>query len=228
MRKIAAGAFLSLDGVMQAPGGPDEDPTGGFEYGGWMAAYWDEALTAAMSEQFRQPFDLLLGRRTYDIFATHWPHVQMDPDASDFDALNVDIASTFNRITKYVATHHPETLSWRNSEPLGGDLVARLRQLKEEDGPLLLTQGSTELLQQLLAADLVDELRLVICPVVLGKGKRLFGAGATPAGFRLVRSGVSTTGAIIATYERDGAVKTASFEFETPTDAELERRRNLR
>jgi dihydrofolate reductase len=197
MRKIVAAAYLSLDGVMQAPGGPDEDPTGGFQYGGWVAPHWGDELTRAMNEQFSAPFDLLLGRRTYDIFAAHWPHVEADPAASDFDALNVNIAQTFNRITKYVATHHPQTLGWQNSEALGSDAIGRLRQLKREEGPILLTQGSTDLLQQLLAAELVE-------------------------------SEATSNGVIMATYERAGEVKTGSFEFEAPTEAELERRRNLR
>ena len=228
MRKIVAGAMVSLDGVMQAPGGPEEDPSGGFKYGGWIAPLFDDKFGAALDEQFRQPFDLLLGRRTYDIFAAYWPHMQTDPAASDFDPFNANIAQTFDRATKYVATHSPETLSWQNSEALGGDVIARLRQLKNEDGPLLLTQGSTELLQQLLAADLVDELRLVISPVILGKGKRLFGAGTIPAGLKLIKSDVTSTGVILATYERAGDVKTGSFAMEQPTEAEIERRKKLK
>ncbi len=228
MRKIVAGAFLSLDGVMQAPGGPDEDPTGGFAFGGWGAVHWDEIMNAHMGEGFSQPFDLLLGRRTYDIFAAHWPFVEMDPAASSFDALNVQIAEQFNGLTKYVATHRPDSLSWVNSRGLGDDVIASVRKLKTGDGPILLTQGSTELLHQLLAADLVDELRLLTYPVVLGKGKRLFDTGSAPASFTLKDSKVSTTGVIIATYERAGPVATGSFALEKPTEAELERRRNLR
>jgi dihydrofolate reductase len=227
MRRIVTGAMVSLDGVMQAPGGPEEDPTGGFEYGGWVAPYWDDAIGAAMAETFAKPFDLLLGRKTYDIFAAHWPHVQHDPAASDFDKLNSDIARTFNVATKYVATHRPETLGWQNSEPLGNDVPARLRALKHEDGPDLLTQGSSELLQTLLAHDLIDELRLAVFPLVLGTGKRLFGAGAVPAAFRLTKSASSPSGVIIAGYERAGDVRTGSFAMENPTDAELDRRKNL-
>jgi dihydrofolate reductase len=158
MRKIVVGAFVSLDGVMQAPGGPQEDPTGGFKYGGWVTPHWDHAIGAAMGETFLAPFDLLLGRRTYDIFAAHWPFVQLDPKASDFNELNMQIARRFNAITKYVATHRPETLTWQNSRPLGTDVVATLRELKQQDGPMLLTQGSGELIQTLLAHDLVDKL----------------------------------------------------------------------
>jgi dihydrofolate reductase len=227
MRKIITGAMVSLDGVMQAPGGPDEDPTGGFEYGGWVPPFWDDVLGAAADDTFAQPFDLLLGRRTYDIFAAHWPHIQTDPEASDFDRLIAEIADRFNRVTKYVATHAPDTLGWQNSRGLGADVVATLRELKATDGPALLTQGSTELIQTLLAADLIDELRLSIFPLVLGKGKRLFGGGAVPATFRLTKSTTSPSGVIIASYERAGPVTTGSFAMEQPTDAELERRRRL-
>ena len=227
MRKLIAGAFVSLDGVMQAPGGPEEDPTGGFKYGGWVATYWDDVLTAAMNETFSQPFDLVLGRRTYDIFAAHWPYVENDPQASDFDKLNADIAEIFNRIVKYVATHRPQTLSWQNSQSLGTDVARTIRDLKASAGPALLTQGSTELLHILLAADLLDEIRLLVFPLVLGKGKKLFGADAAPAGYRLTKSTVSASGVTIATYERSGEIVTGSFEFDNPTAAEIERRRTL-
>jgi dihydrofolate reductase len=228
MRKIVAAAFVSLDGVMQAPGGPEEDPTGGFGFGGWATTHWDDALEAAVGETFAAPFDLLLGRRTYDIFAAHWPFVEHDPEASAFDRLNSDIAETFDRITKYVATHEPGTLSWKNSEALGGDVVGAVRELKRTEGPILLTQGSTELLQTLLANDLVDELRLQTFPLVLGRGKRLWGEGAMPGAFRLVKATVSPSGVLIAHYARAGEVATGSFAMEVPTAAELERRRRLR
>lgn len=156
MRKIVVGAFVSLDGVMQAPGGPEEDPTGGFQLGGWTVPYWDDVTGAAMGETFSVPFDLLLGRKTYDIFAAHWPHVQMDPKASDFNALNVEIARRFNATTKYVATHRPESLTWQNSRGLGTDVAGTLRKLKKQDGATLLTQGSSELVHLLLSHDLVD------------------------------------------------------------------------
>lgn len=135
MRKIVTGAFVSLDGVMQAPGGPEEDPTGGFRFGGWTAPFWNDAIGAALGESFAASFDLLLGRRTYDIFAAHWPHVVTDPQASGFDALNGDIAKRFNAITKYVATHRPESLGWQNSRGLGDDVVRTVRELKSGDGP---------------------------------------------------------------------------------------------
>jgi dihydrofolate reductase len=228
MRKIIVGAFVSLDGVMQAPGGPDEDPTGGFKYGGWVAPLWDDVTGKAMDESFAKPYDLLLGRKTYDIFAAYWPYVKTDPKASDFDALNAQIAEQFNRVTKYVATHRPESLTWQNSRGLGTDVVATLRELKRQDGPALLTQGSTELVHTLFANDLVDELRVLTYPLVLGRGKRLFDAGSKPAAFSLVQSKVSPNGVVIATYVRAGDVKTGSFALAEPTPAELERRRKLK
>lgn len=180
-----------------------------------------------MSESFAAPFDLLLGRKTYDIFAAYWPYVQTDPAKSNFDALNAEIARRFNEITKYLATHRPESLTRQHSQALGGDVVARLRALKREDGPTLLTQGSSELIQTLLASDLVDELRLLTFPLVLGKGKRLFGSRAAPAALKVTKSVISPNGVVIATYERAGEVTTGSFTMETPSAAELERRRNL-
>jgi dihydrofolate reductase len=228
MRKIIVGAFVSLDGVMQAPGGPDEDPTGGFKYGGWVAPLWDDVTGKAMDESFAKPYDLLLGRKTYDIFAAYWPYVKTDPKASDFDALNAQIAEQFNRVTKYVATHRPESLTWQNSRGLGTDVVATLRELKRQDGPALLTQGSTELVHTLFANDLVDEVRVLTYPLVLGRGKRLFDAGSKPAAFSLVQSKVSPNGVVIATYVRAGDVKTGSFALAEPTPAELERRRKLK
>lgn len=210
MRKIIVGAFVSLDGVMQAPGGPEEDRSGGFELGGWVAGYFDDVVGSAMGEIFSTPYELLLGRRTYDIFAAHWPHIT-DESQPDFA-----IAEQFNRITKYVATHRPESLAWKNSRALGPDPVAALRELKQTDGPALLTQGSSELVHTLFANDLVDEMRLLTFPIVLGKGKRLFDAGAKPAGFRLDSSRVSPNGVVIASYARAGAVKTGSFALEQP------------
>jgi len=227
MRKIITSAFVSLDNVMQAPGGPEEDPTGGFKHGGWSTTLWDGEIEAAMGELFSTPFDLVLGRKTYDIFAAHWPYVEKDPTASSFDKLNADIATMFNRITKYVATHSPDTLTWKNTEWLGKDVVAKLRDLKKGDGPMLLLQGSSALIQQLLAADLIDEVRLLIYPLVLGKGKRFFGDGTLPAAFKLTTSKTSPSGVIITRYERAGEVTTGSFGMETPTAAELERRAKL-
>jgi len=214
MRKIIAATFVSLDGVMQAPGGPEEDPVGGFKFGGWTFHYFDEVGGAAMEELFSKPFALLLGRRTYDIFAAYWPY-QKDP-----------IADAFNPATKYVATHRPDTLTWQNTQSLGPDIVATLRRLKQEDGPDLLIQGSGNLIQTLLANGLIDEIRLMIFPLLLGRGKRLFGDDAMPAAFRLAKSQTSSTGVIIATYERSGEIEVGSFVTGEPSDAELERRRN--
>ena len=214
MRKIIAATFVSLDGVMQAPGGPEEDPVGGFKFGGWTFYYFDEVAGTAMEELFSKPFDLLLGRRTYDIFAAYWPY-QKDP-----------IADAFNPATKYVATHRPDSLTWQNTQSLGPDVVARLKELKQEEGPDLLIQGSGNLIQTLLANGLIDEIRLMIFPLLLGKGKRLFGDGAMPAAFKLAKSEASTTGVIMATYERGGEIKTGSFAMERPSEAELERRKN--
>jgi len=228
MRKVITAAFVSLDGVMQAPGGPDEDPTGGFRFGGWLAPCWDDVTGQAMDETFAQPFDLLLGRKTYDIFAAYWPYVQLDRAAPDFDAGMAGIAEAFGRAKKHVATHSKPVLSWKNSERLGDDAVAGVRRLKQGEGPVLLTQGSADFLQSLLATDLIDELRLLIFPLVLGKGKRLFGPGTQPAAFRQTRSTTSPQGVVIATYERAGDVQTGSFASPEPSEAELVRRRNLR
>ena len=225
MRKIITAAFVSLDGVIQAPGGPEEDPTGGFRFGGWTVPLSDDVTGSAIAELFSRPFDLLLGRKTYDIFAAYWPYFPIDPTASNFDAGAADVARKFNATTKYVATHRPESLTWQNSRALGSDVVAALREIKKQDGPPLLTQGSSALLHTLLATDLIDELRLQIFPVLLGRGKRLFADSATPAGFKVAKSTVSPRGVVIATYDRAGDVQTGSFEFDQPTEAERERRR---
>ena len=218
MRRIIVATFTSLDGVMQAPGGPGEDPTGGFALGGWTAPHFDAALGASMGEIFGRPFDLLLGRKTYDIFAAHWPYVS-DP--------NDPIAGLFNRVTKYVASRSSPKLSWQNSRWLGQDTVASLQTLKGEDGPDLLIQGSGELLQTLWKHGLVDEFSVLIFPVVLSKGKRLFGDGTVPVGLRLVKSQAYPTGVIVANYAPAGEVKTGDFQLAEPSEAELERRRKL-
>ena len=218
MRPIIAATFVSLDGVMQAPGGPAEDPTGGFAFGGWTAPHFDPALGAALGEIFGRPFDLLLGRKTYDIFAAHWPHVS-DP--------NDPIAGLFNTITKYVASRAKPNLTWKNSQWLGEDAVASLKRLKSEDGPDLLVQGSSDFLQTLWRSGLVDEFSVLTFPVVLGKGKRLFGDGATPGGLKLVKSQSYPTGVIVANYKPEGAVKIGNFQLAEPSEAEMERRRKL-
>lgn len=185
MRKIVVGAFMSLDGVMQAPGGPDEDPVGGFLHGGWAVPYFDEAMGAAVDTMLSRPFDLLLGRKTYDIFAAHWPYAGPDDP----------IGSLFDRITKYVATRNPAfDPTWKNSRTVGPDVVATLRELKNENGPDLLTQGSTDLLQTLFREDLVDELYAFVFPVVLGGGKKLFTNGAAPFALTLESAKTSPSG----------------------------------
>jgi len=218
MRKIVAGAFVSLDGVMQAPGGPPEDPSGGFTHGGWTVPYWDEPMGRFMDEIFSKPFDLLLGRKTYEIFAAHWPYIEGgDP-----------IAERFNAVTKYVATSSPEPLAWQNSVALQSDVAAAIGRLKQEDGPDLLTQGSSVLLQTLLAHDLIDEFRLLVFPLILGSGKRLFGGGANPGALRLTETSVSTTGVTMSVYERAGAISVGSFELEHPSEAEMARRERMK
>lgn len=204
MRKVIAATFLSIDGVMQAPGGPEEDTDGGFRFGGWTFHYWDEVMMGVMGESMAKPFDLLLGRRTYDIFAAHWPRVPEDDP----------IGQKFNAITKFVATSRPDTLSWNNSEWLGKDAGAGVARLKQQDGPDLLIQGSSQLIQALLKADLIDEYKLWTFPVVLGGGKRMFGEGSLSGAMKLLDSKVSTTGVVISTYVRDGGVKQGSFALE--------------
>lgn len=225
MRRIIAPVFLSLDGVMQAPGAPEEDTSSGFPYGGWLVPHFDADLGAVVGESLRGDFDLLLGRKTYDIFAAHWPEVAKDAAADPGDRA---LGERFDRVTKYVATHRPDSLRWQNSVALGEDVVATLQKLKGASGPDLVVQGSSELLQTLLAADLVDEFRLMIFPVVLGQGKRLFGRGALPAAYKLTRSSSSGSGVLFATYTRAGALPLGSFALEQPTEAELERRKAMK
>ncbi|MGY5776939.1 dihydrofolate reductase family protein [Rhizobium sp. LEGMi135b] len=217
MRKIIAATFISLDGVMQAPGGPDEDPTGGFEHGGWVFPHADEETGKALFELFENPFDLLLGRKTYDIFAAFWPYVGDDDP----------IAKRFNSVVKYVATRGDAELSWKNSQSLGKDVIAAIKELKVKGGPDLLIQGSGDLIQTLLRHGLIDEFKLVIFPVVLGGGKRLFAGGAVPAAMKLLRTQSSSNGVIFATYQPDGPVKTGSFVGPDPSEEEIERRKRL-
>jgi dihydrofolate reductase len=218
MRKVIVSAFVSVDGVMQAPGGPQEDPTGGFRFGGWVAPHFDDSLGGTMGEMFSRPFSLLLGRKTYDIFAAHWPYAgEADP-----------IGKLFGEMTKYVATRNPGLkLDWRNSVSLGPDAVAAVRRLKAEDGPDLLTQGSSDFLQTLFEANLVDELTVLTFPVILGAGKRLFQGKAAPHGLKLIGSLASNSGVMVGKYAKDGAVKAGDFQHATPSEAELKRRKNL-
>jgi dihydrofolate reductase len=217
MRQIIAATFLSLDGVMQAPGGPEEDPTGGFAHGGWLVPYWDEAMGEVLGQTFDAPFELLLGRTTYEIFAAHWPHAGEDDP----------IARAFNATTKHVATTSQGPLSWQNSVALRGDVAAEVAKLKRQDGPTLLLQGSSVLIQTLLEHDLIDEFRLMTFPVVLGRGKRLFGSGAMPAALKLAESKVSSTGVVMSSYRRDGEVRPGSFALAEPSETEIARREKL-
>ncbi len=201
MRKIVVLSFISLDGVMQAPGGPDEDTSSDFKYGGWTVPYWDDLSGDLMNKQMSMPFDLLLGRKTYDIFAGYWP--KQDP--------NGPVADPFNKATKYVVSNSSPELMWDKSVLIDGDVVAKLKQLKEQDGPMLQVHGSGNMIQTLLANDLVDELWLKTFPVTLGKGKKLFAEGAMPVAFELLDSTVTTNGVIFANYKRSGDIKTGSF-----------------
>ena len=200
MRKLIVLSFVSLDGVMQAPGGPEEDVSGGFDQGGWSVGYWDEVLAKTMGTQMGHEFHLLLGRRTYDVFEAAWP--------------KIDPSSAINWTRKYVVTHRPvpaETEIWKNVVRVDGDVSEKIRQLKQESGPELQVHGSGHLIQTLLQHDLADELWLKIYPVTLGQGKRLFGDGAAAAGWELVHSEVAPSGVIVASYRRAGAIKKGSF-----------------
>lgn len=205
MRKLIVAEHLSLDGVIQSPGGPEEDPSGDFRLGGWTVPYVDEAVGRELQDLFSQPFELLLGRRTYEIWAAYWPHVPVDSGGRA-------IADLFNSVPKHVATHQADTLDWQNSQALEGDLASAIRALKQQDGANLLTWGSGDMVRQLLAAGLVDEFRLIIYPVVLGRGKRLFADNAQPSAFTLAHSTSTTSGVLLTRYERSGEVRTGTFE----------------
>ena len=203
MRQLLLTTFLSLDGVMQAPGGPGEDDDNGFTHGGWTVNYWDERMGEVMDAAMGKPFDLVLGRKTYDIFAAHWPN------ASEEDG-----AKPLNEATKYVASRGRPALSWERSELLEGDVVEAVTALKQQDGPELQVHGSGNLAQTLIRAGLVDRYRLWVFPVLLGAGKRLFADGTVPAGLTLVDSVVSTTGVVIGTYEPAGELVTGTFALD--------------
>jgi dihydrofolate reductase len=212
MRELIVNTFLTLDGVMQAPGGPEEDPSGGFEHGGWSFGYWDERMQVLMGESMSQPFDLVLGRKTYEIFAAYWPYSD-DPGAEPL-----------NRATKHVASTTLEELEWENSKLIEGEVPEAVRALKQEDGPELQVHGSANLMQTLLEHGLIDEFRLWIFPLVLGKGKRLFDGGTVPAGLEVTRSEAFSTGVVMATYRSGADIKYGSFVAEEPSEAELARR----
>ena len=213
MRKLVVNTFMSLDGVMQSPGGPDEDPTGGFTHGGWAVNYFDDEMMEQMSES--GPYELLLGRGTYEIFAAHWPHDEGP------------IADHLNSTRKHVASTTLGQLDWNNSTLITGDVADYVAALKTEDGPEIQVHGSPGLIQTLLQHDLIDEYRMWIFPVVIGTGKRFFGDGAIPAGLKLVDSRATKTGVTVNTYERAGDIDLGSFEFDEPTEAEIERRKGL-
>ena len=203
MRKLIVNTFLTLDGVMQAPGGPGEDDSGGFALGGWSVNYWDEQMGRVMDEAMSVPFDLVLGRKTYDIFAAYWPHAPEEAGAKPL-----------NDATKYVASRSRPALEWGPSVLIDGDAAEGIEALKKEDGPELQVHGSGNLMQTLMRHNLVDRYRLWIFPLVIGSGKRLFSDGTIPSGLKLVDSKVSTTGVVIGTYEPAGEIVTGSFALD--------------
>ena len=218
MRRVLGAVFQSLDGVIQAPGGPTEDPTGGFPHGGWMAPLGDELVGRTIESFFSGPFDLLLGRRTFDIFAAYWPFYEGGEDSA--------VATAFNRVGKYVLTRGDGPLAWENSHRLGG--LDALAALKAQDGPDLLIQGSGTLYPQLLGAGLLDRLTTMTFPVVLGTGKRLFGEGTPGRTLRMTGHEASPGGVVVATYEAAGEVATGTFPGPEPSAAERERQARMR
>lgn len=211
MRRIIGAAFSTLDGVIQGPGGPSEDTTGGFKFSGWLPPVGEDAIDQQIGELFGRPFDLLLGRRTYDIFAAYWPYA---PDEM------AEIRDPFDTCTKYVVTHSDEPLEWQNSQKV---TLEDLRKIKEGDGPDLVIQGSSTLYPQLLEAGLLDELTLMISPVVLGQGKRLFGDATPPRTLKMTGHKVSDKGTIIVTYEPAGPVEIGTYVTTPPSERENER-----
>jgi dihydrofolate reductase len=216
MRKVIASVFISLDGVIQAPGGPTEDPTGDFKLGGWLPKYSDEEVSKQVGTLFSGSFDLLLGRRTYDIFAAYWPFVEGGPGG---------LPELFNRAQKFVVTHGRQPLDWQNSHRVTS--LAALAEVKRSDGPDLIIQGSSTLYPQLLKEGLIDRLTLIIFPIILGPGKRLFGEGTAPRSMRILEHKLTPRGNIIATYEPGGEVETGSFHEDRPSPAELARRKKM-
>jgi dihydrofolate reductase len=219
MRKIIVGAQVSMDGVMQAPGGPTEDPTKRFEFGGWAMPYFDQETGEELDRVFKN-FDLLLGRKTYEIFAAYWPYY-------DEDASHGGIAKLFSDIKKYVVSRSGEVdTKWAGSVLLRD--IADVKRLKQEDGPNLVTQGSTELVHALLANDLVDAMSIFTVPVVLGRGKKLFADGSAPHSFKLNRSRVSPNGLIVGHYEREGEIKIGDTTLDAPNEREMARRERMK
>ena len=215
MRKLTGAVFVSLDGVMQAPGGPEEDLTSGFRLGGWVQPFWDPDM-GPFEDVIMGEYDLLLGKRTYDIFAGYWPHNQDNP-----------IGEKFQRINKYVLTHSDEPLEWEHSHKVSGDTAEAVAELKQSDGRDLLIQGSSTLYPPLLSARLIDRLVLLTFPVMLGRGKRIFDGSEDPGALKLVDHCVTKTGVVITTYEPAGDVPTGTFETKPPSEEELARREKM-
>jgi len=220
MRKIIVGAQVSMDGVMQAPGAPNEDPTKGFRSGGWAMPYFNHEFGEEIDHVFKEKFDLLLGRKTYEIFAAYWPYYKEDAPAGG-------IATLFNKINKYVVSRSGALdTGWANSVLLRD--VAEVKRLKQEDGPNLVTQGSTELVHALLANDLVDAISIFTVPVVLGGGKKLFADGSVPHSFKLTRSRVSPNGLIVGHYEREGEIRIGDTALDSPSERETARQQRMK
>jgi dihydrofolate reductase len=220
MRKVIVGAMVSMDGFMQAPGGPTEDPTKGFKFGGWVMPYFDPVFGEEINRLFQEKFDLLLGRKTYEIFAAYWPYY--DKGGSDGS-----IAKLFNDIKKYAVSRSGEVdTNWAGSVLLRD--IADVKRLSQEDGPNLITQGSTELVHALLANDLVDAISIFTVPVILGGGKKLFADGSAPHSFKLTRSRVSSTGLLIGHYDRAGDITPGSTALDSPSDAERARQERMK
>jgi dihydrofolate reductase len=220
MRKIIVGAQVSMDGVMQAPGAPAEDPTGRFEFGGWAMPYFADEFGEEIDRLFSESFDLLLGRKTYEIFAAYWPYYGED-------APHGSIARTFRDIRKYVVSRSGEVdTSWKGSSLLRD--ISDVKRLKQEDGPNLVTQGSTELVHALLANDLVDAISIFTLPVVLGGGKKLFADGSAPHSFTLARSRVGANGLIVGHYVREGKVRLGDTSMASPSDREIARQARMK
>ncbi len=219
MRKIIVGAFVSMDGVMQAPGGPTEDPTKGFKHGGWFVPYFDQEFGEEVDRMFTERFDLLLGRKTYEIFAAHWPYAEGSPDDG--------IAKLFKEIRKYVVSKSGDVdTSWAGTVLLRD--IAEVARLREEDGPNLLTQGSTELIHALLANGLVDEIKTFTVPVVLGGGKKMFADGSAAQSYKLINSRVSSTGQMIAHYVRAGEISVGDTALDSSSNAEIARQERMK
>ena len=215
MRRLTGAVFVSLDGVMQAPGGPEEDPTSDFRFGGWVQPLWSEDM-GPFEKIIDGEYDLLLAKRTYDIFSAYWPFNQ-----------DIPIGAKFQRINKYVLTHSDEPLEWENSHKLSGDTATAVAQLKQSEGRDLLIQGSSTLYVPLLNAGLIDRLVLMTFPLLLGEGKRIFDGTEKPGALKLVDSFVSSSGVVTTIYEPAGEVRTGTFETKPPSEAEIERREKM-